>query len=186
MYWRGANIFKEEVLLLVSFGLCGQALCRPGGAPPLYTDFRVHSWKLKYEKMNCWSLKGWVFALSIQLSHQEVLPRVNPACVPLLRFCALVSGWRLRLPRTQWGLRRRARPGPRPSRSLSGPARPPWLGCQANRHGSRPAPRGVLARRTAPESPVAHSSSHLRCGPGPAWRRAMASAAAGEVAIIGR
>lgn len=54
----------------------------------MYTDFRVHSWKLKYEKMNRWSLKGWVFALSIQLSHQEVLPRVNPACVPLLRFCA--------------------------------------------------------------------------------------------------
>ena len=107
------------------------------------------------------------------------------AYAPMLTVCAWVSGWRLRLPRTQWGPRRwaltPALPGAHPR-----PGARPGLRCKPM--GASHAPPGAWiwcsARRRRALSPTALRT----CGaaPGPARRRVMAAPAAGEVVIIGR
>lgn len=152
----------------------------------MYTDFRVYSWKLKYEKMNCRSPKGWVFALSIQRfprsgSSSRPAPPAPlcsgsaPGCPGGGSACHAPNGDRGGGP---------APPGP----PVAYPARAPAPGSGAKPMGAGHAPPGAGIWRSA-RRPRALSRTALRtCGtaPGPSRRLAMASPATGEVVIIGR
>lgn len=114
--------------------------------------------------MNYCSPQGRVFALSLR----RCPPAGPPADLPRPRPLARGRGLGVRVEGSACHAHpmeaEAAGPPPGPPAAYRDPHARPRLESPANGRGSRPARRGDLAPRAASGSPVAHCSSHLRCG----------------------